>query len=81
MISLGVVDLILLLLLVLAIYLAIQRRGHRLALLVTLILVVILLERLAPGTLASIGTAIQGLDRVNNAGPHLTIAPIIRFQP
>ncbi len=80
MISLGIVDIVLILLILIALYSAIRRRGVGASLLVALILLMILIERLAPGTLASIGNAIHSLDQVNNAGPHVTIEPIIRFQ-
>jgi predicted branched-subunit amino acid permease len=80
MISLGIVDLILVLLFVLMIYLASRRRGQRVSTLLAVLLLAVILERLVPGTLASIGTAIRGLNQVNAAGPHLQFQPIIRFQ-
>jgi hypothetical protein len=77
---LGIIDLILIVLLLLAIYSFSKRRGIGLAILVILVIVVILIERLAPGALASLGTAIRGIDRVNDAGPHLSINPIVSFK-
>jgi hypothetical protein len=44
------------------------------------LLLVIIVERPAPGTLASIGALINGIDQLNAMGPHLEIQPIIRFQ-
>ncbi len=80
MISIGIVDLILILLLVLAIYLSSRRRSLGVSILLIAVLITIIVERVAPGTLASIGTAIHGIDGVNDAGPHIQIQPIIRFQ-
>ncbi len=80
MISLGIVDVILIVLLVLAIYLASKRRQLALSILVAVLLVAVMTERLAPGTLSSVGSAIHGIDRVNDAGPHMTIQPIVRFE-
>ncbi len=80
MINLGIVDLILIVLIVLMIYFSFRRRGMGLAILIAALLVVVLVERLAPGTLASVGTAIGGIDQVNAAGPHLEIQPIVHFQ-
>ncbi len=78
-ITLGIIDLVLIILLIAAIYQASRRRGLGVSILIIIILVLIILERLAPGTLAGIGSAIHSLDQVNAAGPHLTIQPIIRF--
>ena len=80
MINLGIVELVLLFLLLLAVFLAIKGRGIGVSVLVALVLVVVLSERLAPGTLASLGSEIRGIDRVDNAGPHVTIQPIVRFE-
>ncbi len=80
MISFGIVDLILILLLVFAIYLSSRRRNLGISILLIAVLITIMVERVAPGTLASIGTAIHGIDSINDAGPHIQIQPIIRFQ-
>ncbi len=80
MINLGIVDLILIVLFVLMIYSAFRRRGLALTILIAVLLLVVIVERLAPGTLASIGTAIGGIDQVNAAGPHLEIQPIVTLQ-
>jgi hypothetical protein len=80
MINLGVVDLILIVLFVLMIYFAARRSGLGLAVLIAVLLVAVIIERLVPGMLASIGNAIRGMDQLNAAGPHLEIQPIVRFQ-
>lgn len=81
MINLGVIDLILVVLFVLMIYLAARRGGLGLAVLIAVLLVAIILERLVPGVLAGIGSAIRGIDQLNTIGPHLEIQPVVRFQP
>lgn len=80
MITLGVVDVLLILMLILALLLALKRRATALTLLVAVALIVILSERLVPGTMASLGNAIQGIDRLNDQGPHLAIQPIVRLE-
>ncbi len=80
MITLGVVDLILILLFIFMIYNISRRRGLGLSILIAVILLVVILERLEPGTMTSIGLAIRGLDQVNAVGPHIQFQPIIRFQ-
>ncbi len=80
MINLGIVELVLLFLLLLAVFLAVKGRGTGVSILVALVLVVVLSERLAPGTLASLGNESRGIDRVDNAAPHVTIQPIVKFE-
>ncbi len=80
MINLGIVDLVLIVLFVVMIYSSFRRRGLGLTILIAVLLLVVIVERLAPGTLASIGTVIGGIDQVNAAGPHLEIQPIVTFQ-
>lgn len=80
MINLGILDLILIVLFILMIYLSFRRRGLGITILIATLLLVVIVERLAPGTLASIGTAIGGIDQLSAAGPHLEIQPIIHFQ-
>ena len=80
MINLGILDLILIVLFVLMVYFSFRRRALGLSILIAILLFVLIVERLAPGALASIGTAISGIDQINAAGPHLEIQPIVRFQ-
>ncbi len=80
MISLGIVDVILIALLAIAIFTSGRRKATTLSVLIVAILIVVIVERVAPGTLASIGNSIHGIDSINDAGPHLTIQPIIQFQ-
>ncbi len=80
MISIGIVDLILIILLAVAIFTSGRRRARTVSVLIVALLIIIIVERLAPGTLAGIGNAIHSIDRVNDAGPHITIQPIVNFQ-
>ncbi len=80
MVSLGIIDIVLIILLLVALSTASRRRNAGLALIVIALLLVIFLERFVPGSLAALGNAIRGIDRVNDNGPHLTIAPIVSFK-
>jgi hypothetical protein len=79
MIILGVVDIILLAILIALIYVSARRR-RSLAIYVAIgILGLIVVERVVPGTLASLGSGIRSLDAINNSMPHLQIEPIIKI--
>lgn len=80
MITLGIIDLILIVLFVFMLYLVLQRRRLGISILILVLLIAVLLERLIPGVLASLGNIIRGIDLLNAAGPHLSFQPIIRFQ-
>jgi hypothetical protein len=62
------------------IYFALRGRSLGLAILMAVSLFFVLAERLAPGNLATIGTAIGGIDKMNTAGPHLQIDPWSTFR-
>ncbi len=80
MISLGIVDIALLVIVVVAAVLG--ARTHHMARFwfIFVIVLIILVERFAPGTLAALGNAIRGIDRVNDLAPHITINPIVTIQ-
>ena len=80
MINLGVIDILLLVLLV-SVFVYSARQHERLPFYVALVLVVLIeVERLVPGTLKVIGDAIRGIDTVNAGLPHVEIAPIITIK-
>ncbi len=80
MINLGVID-ILLLLLLLTMYAYATRRHNILAFYVTLVIVLLIeIERLVPGTLNAIGDGIRGIDAFNERLPHVQISPIITIK-
>jgi ABC-type lipoprotein release transport system permease subunit len=79
MIILGVVDIILLVILIALIYVSARRR-RSLAIFVAMgVIALIMIERVVPGTLASVGSGIRSLDAINNSMPHLQIEPIIKI--
>ncbi len=80
MITLGIVDIILIVLFLMAVYAGYRRRATAVSILVAVLLVFVLIERIAPGSLARIGDGIHQIDQVNNNGPHVTIDPIIRIE-
>jgi len=81
MISLGVVDIILIVILIALIYVSARRRRSVAIFVVIAIIALIIIERVVPGTLASIGSGIRSLDAINNSMPHLLIQPIIKITP
>ncbi len=80
MISLGIVDVVLLVILIAAIIVGARTRPMARFWIVLVIVLIILVERLAPGTLAAVGSAIRGIDQVNNLAPHININPVITIQ-
>lgn len=80
MISLGLIDIVLVLLLV-GVFVNSSRRRAMLPFYVVLVLVVLIeIERLAPGVLAAAGSAIHGIDAVNKQLPHVEISPIVTIK-
>ncbi len=80
MINLGVIDLLLLIILIVAFVYALRRRGWLTFSIVLIIILLIELERLAPGTMTAIGDTIHTIDKVNAQLPHVQIQPIITVQ-
>jgi diacylglycerol kinase len=80
MISIGIVDLVIAVILLIIATVAVRRRLYTRLYLVLAILLVFMVERLVPGTLNALGNAVHSIDRINDLGPHLTINPIISFK-
>ncbi len=80
MINLGLIDLLLLVILFAAFVYALRRRGWLTFAIVLIVILLIELERLAPGTLTALGDAIHAIDKVNAQLPHVQIQPIITVQ-
>jgi hypothetical protein len=80
MINLGLIDL--LLLLVLFFSLLYSLRMHNLLPIAAMLIIILLneLERLAPGTMTTLGKAIHNIDAINEQLPHIRISPIITIQ-
>ncbi len=80
MINLGLIDLLLLVILVVAFVYALRRRGWLAFAIVLIVILLIQLERLAPGTMTALGDAVHAIDKVNAQLPHVQIQPIITVQ-
>jgi hypothetical protein len=80
MINLGLIDLLLLVILVAAFVYALRRRGWLTFAIVLIVILLIELERLAPGTMTALGNTIHAIDKVNAQLPHVQIQPIITVQ-
>lgn len=81
MINLGLIDLLLLVILFVSFLYAL--RAHYLLPFSAILIVILLieLERLVPGTMTAIGKAIHSIDVVNAQLPHIRIQPIVTIQP
>jgi hypothetical protein len=79
-INLGFIDILLLALLIIALFYSLRARFMWPFLIMLIIVIVIQLERLLPGTLAAIGLAIHQIDVINEQMPHVRIAPIITIE-
>lgn len=77
MINLGVLDILLILLVIVAYVYGLRRNAKWLFYTALVIVVLIELERLVPGVMASMGNAVHGIDAFNATLPHLEIRPII----
>jgi hypothetical protein len=77
MINMGVVDIVLLLLLLSILFYARRRRDMLIFYVAFVIVALIEVERLVPGTLKAVGDGIRGIDVVNASLPHVQISPIV----
>ncbi len=81
MINLGFIDLLLLVVLFVSFLYALRARNLLPFWAVLIIIILIELERLVPGTMTALGKAIHTIDAVNAQLPHIQILPIITIQP
>jgi hypothetical protein len=77
MINLGLIDLLLLVILFASFVYALRRHSWLTFSIILIIIFLIELERLLPGTMNAIGNAIHAIDVVNAQLPHVQIQPII----
>jgi hypothetical protein len=77
MINLGAIDILMLVILILMYAYSIRRRMMWPFYVTLVLLVLIELERLAPGVLTTTANAVHGIDAVNANLPHVEISPII----
>ncbi|MBI5876629.1 MAG: hypothetical protein HZB53_03185 [Chloroflexi bacterium] len=80
MINLGVVDILLAVVLVSVAFYARRKREMLIFYLALVLVLLIEVERLVPGTLRLVGEGIRGIDTVNAALPHVEISPIITIR-
>ncbi len=80
MINLGLIDLLILVVLFISFVLALRRRAWLQFAIILVIVILIELERLVPGTMTAIGNSIHAIDAMNAQLPHIQIQPIITIQ-
>jgi hypothetical protein len=80
MISFGLIDLLLIIVLLLTFVGALRARTILPFAVVLVIVSLIELERFAPGALTAVQTAIRGIDSINNQLPHIQISPLVTIQ-
>ena len=80
MISLGVVDLGVSVIFLIAAYVTLKERLYGFFYMLTFVYVILLVERIAPGALIQVSQAIQSVNRLNDAAPHLNINPVVTFK-
>jgi len=77
MISFGLIDLLLIILLLATFLSAIRTRTILPFIILLMIVIMIELERFAPGSLTAIQSMIRGIDSINAQLPHIQISPIV----
>ncbi len=80
MISLGVVDAGVTALFVIVAYITIKERLYGFFYMTVFVFLVLLVERLAPGALARLSTAIQSVNRLNEIAPYINVNPLMTFK-
>lgn len=80
MISLGLIDVLLIGLLLVAFINALRTRALLLFAIVLILVFLIEVERFAPGSFTAMQNVIQGIDKVNNQLPHIQISPIVTIK-
>jgi hypothetical protein len=80
LINLGFVDIFLVLILVIALIYSLKRRYMLPFYVILTIVVLIELERLAPGLMTTVGSAIHQIDAINEQLPHVQISPIVTIR-
>jgi hypothetical protein len=80
MINLGFVDIFLVLILIIALIYSLKRRYMLPFYVILTVVVLIELERLVPGMMTTIGSAIHRIDAINEQLPHVQISPIVTIR-
>ncbi len=81
MINLGLIDLLILVILFVSFMYMLRRRAILQFAIVLVVVILIEMERLAPGAMTGIGNAIHAIDAVNAQLPHIQIQPVVTIQP
>jgi hypothetical protein len=80
MISLGLIDVLLIIVLLVTFFGALRTHTILPFALVLTLVIMIELERFAPGSLTAVQSAIRRIDAINEQLPHIQIAPIVTIQ-
>lgn len=80
MISLGLIDLLLIIILVVTFISAVRTHTILPFAIVFVLIFLIELERFAPGSLTAMQKAIRSIDSINAMLPHIQISPIVTIQ-
>jgi len=80
MISLGLIDLLLIVILVVTLFSTFRTHTILPFAIVFVLVFLIELERFAPGSLTAMQTAIRSIDSINAQLPHIQISPIVTIQ-
>jgi hypothetical protein len=80
MISLGLIDLLLIVILLVTFFSAVRTHTYLPFAIVFVLVVLVELERFAPGSFTAMQTAIRNIDSINEQLPHIQISPIVTIQ-
>ena len=80
MISLGVVDLGVVVIFLIAASILVKEKMYGFFYAAVFVFIILLVERLAPGALMQLSQLIQSVNRLNDVAPHLTINPVVTFR-
>lgn len=80
MINIGLIDLLLLVILFVSFLYALRARNLLPFVAILIIILLIELERLVPGTMTALGKGIHTIDTINAQLPHIRVQPIVTIQ-
>ena len=81
MINIGLIDLLLLVILFVSFLYTFRTRNLLSFAIILVIILIIEVERLVPGTMTALSRGIHAIDVVNAQLPHIQIQPIVSIQP
>jgi hypothetical protein len=80
MINLGLIDVLLVLVLLFSFFYSVRTRYFLPFSIALIVVLLIELERLVPGSMTALGNAIHSIDAINEQLPHIQISPIVTIQ-